>query len=67
MTQALVALSTMEAEYMALAAEVQEVEMQQMVFEKLGFSIAQPTVIREDNKACQLYADHGGTSRGQSI
>ena len=59
-TQASVALSTMEAEYMALAAEVQEVDMQRMVFEELGLSIAQPTVIREDNKACQLFADHAG-------
>ena len=45
---------------MALAAEVQEVEMQRMVFEVLGFSIAQPTTIREDIKACQLFADHTG-------
>ena len=43
---------------MALAAEVQEVEMQRMVFEELGLPIMQPTVIREDNKACQLFADH---------
>ena len=45
---------------MALAAEVQEVEMQRMVFEELGLPVMQPTVIREDNKACQLFADHAG-------
>ena len=57
-TQALGALSTMKAEYIALAAEVQEVDMQLMVFEELGLSIAQPTVIKEDNTACQVFADH---------
>ena len=45
---------------MALAAEVQEVEMQRMVFEELGLPMLQPTIIREDNKACQLFADHAG-------
>ena len=59
-TQQSVALSTMEAEYMALAAEVQEVEQQRMVFEELGLPVVQPTIIKEDNKACQLFADHPG-------
>ena len=67
-TQVSVALSTMEAEYMALAAEVQEVEHHRMVFEELGFSVAQPTVIKEDNKACQLFAETTrGAIRGQNI
>ena len=34
--------------------------MQRMVFEELGLPVLQPTVIREDNKACQLFADHAG-------
>ena len=41
----------MEAEDMALAAEVQEFEIQRMVFEELGLLVLQPIVIREDNKA----------------
>ena len=32
-----------------------------MVFEELGFLVAQPMVITEDNKACQLFADHAGS------
>ena len=59
-TQTSVALSTMKAGSMALAAEVQEVEMQQVDFEELGLPVLQPTVILEDNKACQLFADHAG-------
>ena len=57
-TQASGALSTMKAGSMVLAAEVQEVEMRRVVFEELGLLVMQPTVIREDNKACQLFADH---------
>ena len=45
---------------MALAVVVQEVEMQLMVFEKLELPMLQPTVIRKDNKAYQLFADHVG-------
>ena len=45
---------------MALAAEVQEVEHQRMVFDELGLPVVQPTIIKEDNKACQLFADHPG-------
>ena len=50
----------MGSEYIPLAAEVQEVEMQRMVFEELRLAVIQPTVIREDNKACQLFKDHAG-------
>jgi hypothetical protein len=59
-TQASVALSTMEAEYMALAAETQEAIWLRMVLEELGVQIAGPVVVREDNKACQMFADHAG-------
>ena len=54
------ALSTMEAEYMALAAETQEAIWQMMVLQELGVEISGPIVIREDNKACQMFADHAG-------
>ena len=57
-TQASVALFTMETEYIALAAEVQEVEIQRMVFKELREPVMQPTVTGEDNNACQLIADH---------
>jgi hypothetical protein len=58
--QTSVALSTMEAEYMALAAETQEAIWLRMVLEELGVQMAGPVVIREDNKACQMFADHAG-------
>ena len=57
-TQQSVALSTMEAEYMSLAAEVQDVEHQRMVFDELGLLAVQSTIIKEDYKTCQLIADH---------
>ena len=43
---------------MALAAEVQEVEHQRMVMDELGLPVVQPTIIKEDNKSCQLFANH---------
>ena len=49
---------------MALAVEVQEVEMQRMVFEELGLLVLQPTVIRKDNKTCQLFVDHADNFNG---
>ena len=59
-TQVSVVLSSMEAEYMALAAETQEAIWLRMVFDELGVQVAGPMVIREDNKACQMFADHAG-------
>ena len=50
----------MHAEYMALVAEIQEVEMPRMVFEELGLQVIQPRVIREDNKACKLFVVYAG-------
>ena len=60
LTQASVALSTMEAEYTALAEDTQQAIWLKMVFEELGVQVAGPIVIREDNKACQMFADHAG-------
>ena len=42
----------MEAEYIALAAEVQKVEHQRMVFDEFGLPVVQPTIKKDDNKAC---------------
>ena len=30
------------------------------MFEELGLPVVEPTIIKEDNKACQLFADHPG-------
>ena len=59
-TQASVALSSMEAKYMALAAEVQQTDQQQRMFKELRLPVTTPTIIREDNNACQLVAVHPG-------
>ena len=45
---------------MALVVQVQETDQQRMMFEELGLPVSQPTIIKEDNKACQLFADHAG-------
>ena len=43
------------------------VEHHGMVFEELGFLVAQPTVINEDNKAHQLFTDCAGTIQKPNI
>ena len=45
---------------MALAVETQEAIWLRMVFEELGVELSGPFVIKEDNKACQMFADHAG-------
>ena len=50
----------LEAEYIALAAETQEAIWQKMVLQEPGAEVSSPIVIREDNKACQMFADHAG-------
>jgi len=52
--------STMEAAYMALAAEIQEAIWQKMVLQELVVEISSSIFIREDNKAWQMFADHAG-------
>ena len=32
-----------------------------MVLEELGVQLAGPVVIREDDKACQMFTDHAGS------
>ena len=59
-TQQSVALSTLDAEYIALAAEMQEAEHQRMEFYELGLPVVQLTIIKDDNKGCQKFADHPG-------
>ena len=45
---------------MALAAIVQETDEQRMEFEELAPPGSQQTIIREENKVCQLLANHTG-------
>ena len=45
---------------MVLAAETQEAIWQKMVLQELGVEVSSPIVIREDNKACQMFADYAG-------
>ena len=55
-----VALSTMESEYMALAAATQESLWLRMMIEEMGSTVSTPVIIHEDNKACQMFSDHSG-------
>jgi hypothetical protein len=50
----------MESEYMALAAATQESLWLRMMIEEIGSSVSAPIIIHEDNKACQMFADHSG-------
>jgi hypothetical protein len=50
--QATVALSTAEAEYMALSAATQEVSWLRKFLANFGFSLSDATVIFEDNQGC---------------
>jgi hypothetical protein len=62
-SQKTVALSTMEAEYMALAAAVQESIWFRMLLEELKFTLQQPIRLYEDNVACIHFSDHPGEHR----
>ena len=59
-TQASIAFFSMEAEYMALMAEVHETDQKRMMFEELGLPVSQPTFMKEDNRGCLLFADYAG-------
>ena len=52
MKQTAVALSTTEAEYVALAETVREIIWLRRILLKLGFPQMDPTVVKEDNQAC---------------
>ena len=61
--QTSVALSSMEAEYMAASAATQEAMWLNRLLHQLGFRTPRPTTIYEDNKAAILFADHPGDHR----
>ena len=50
--QPTVALSTAEAEYMALTAAIQEVIFLRQLLDSMGVKQSEPTMIFEDNQAC---------------
>ena len=58
--QTSVALSSMEAEYMAASAATQEAMWLNRLLHQLGFRTPRPTTIYEDNKAAILFANHPG-------
>ena len=51
-SQPTVALSTMEAEYMAAATATQEAFWLRFLLEELGLNVTTPIVLKKDNKAC---------------
>ena len=61
--QSSVALSSMEAEYMAASAATQEAMWLNRLLQQLGFKTPRPTKIYEDNKAAILFSDHPGDHR----
>ena len=62
-SQPTVALSTMEAEYMAAATATQEAFWLRFLLEELGLNVSTPIVLKEDNKACISFSDHPGNHR----
>jgi hypothetical protein len=58
----IVALSTMEAEYMALCAATQEVMFLRQLLTKLSLVLKHPTSMIEDNKSCISFAKNTMTT-----
>ena len=56
--QTSVALSSMEAEYMAASAATQEAMWQARLLEQMGMRIDLPIKLYEDNKSTILFTDH---------
>ena len=61
--QTSVALSSMEAEYMATTAATQEALWQTRLLQQLGMRVTLPVVLFEDNKSAILFSDHPGDHR----
>ena len=58
--QTTVALSSMEAEYMAASAATQEALWQARLLQQLGMRIELPNILYEDNESAIMFADHPG-------
>ena len=61
--QTSVALSSMEAEYMAASAATQEAMWQARLLEQMGMRIDLPIKLYEDNKSTIMFTDHPGDHR----
>ena len=61
--QTTVALSSMEAEYMAASAATQEALWQTRLLQQLGMRVDLPITLYEDNKSAIMFADHPGDHR----
>jgi hypothetical protein len=61
--KASVALSSMEAEYMAASAATQEALWQARLLQQLGMRIKLPITLYEDNKSAVMFADLPGDHR----
>ena len=59
-SQTTVALSSMEAEYMAACAATQESLWLAMLMEQMGIEISRPIILKEDNKACIDFSKNPG-------
>jgi len=62
-TQPVVALSSMESEYIAACSAAQEAIWLKSVIEELGLGCPKPLIIQEDNKSTIEFADHPGHHR----
>jgi len=62
-TQSVVALSSMESEYIAVCAATQEAIWLKSIIEELGLGCTKPLIIAEDNKSTIEFADHPGHHR----
>jgi len=63
--QPIVTLSSAEAEYVALASEIQEIKYLRQLLKDLGYEQMEPTLIYEDNRACILMASNESSSAGR--
>ena len=61
--QTSVALSSMEAEYMAASAATQEAMWQARLLEQMGMRVDLLIKLYEDNKSSIMFADHPGDHR----
>ena len=62
-SQASVALSSMEAEYMSLCEATKEASWLRQILEELGFNSSKAIHLNEDNVSCINFADHPGNHR----
>jgi hypothetical protein len=58
-----VALSSMEAKYMAASAATQEAMWQARLLKQMGMCVGLPIKMHEDNKSAIMFTDHPGDHR----